>query len=318
MSDIDNRKLAAHSRDFIEVRPPYRLPNEKGSVSQKELSETVLQTNRVLRELFTKVYGRIALNDLNGYTQNVISNKLDGEGVSSWIQQHPDQINAVINKAEIFLDEEYLKDKVWRGVDPPTDAAEGMIWIDQSVSPSQIKSWDGTEWQNEGMVPDDYYTLAQTESMFQQTADEIALKVSTSTYDMEKVHRGEVAPSDPVLNMLWLDTSQTPNILQQYDGEKWVETGASTFKAAGITIDSDGLEMDGAVVSIITKLFRILAGDPDGSRLSITTDDDPALRIFDDNDVEQLSLTKAGLDFANASRLVQYSIGTKTGIGIFV
>lgn len=287
---MDARKQSAYMRDFNEIRPPYRLPHQNGSVSKEELDSTVTQINNVLRELHTKLYGRIALRDLTGATQEVISNKLDADGVSSWIKQNPDEINAVVSREGLVLMPEYLKDKVYRGVNPPDSPSVGMLWIDQSVTPSQIKTWDGTDWKPEGMIPDDYYTQVEVNSMFSQTADEIALKVSQSTYDSEKVIRSATAPENPTTNMLWLDISLSPNMLKRWTGSAWAVAGTNAVTASGVTIQDDN-------VTISTPNFNLEILDASG---------DPVLTM---------SAGDAGFDKLYAGKIVSDSVASLGGRG---
>ncbi len=282
---MDARKQSAYMRDFNEIRPPYRLPHQNGSVSKEELDSTVTQINNVLRELHTKLYGRIALRDLTGATQEVISNKLDADGVSSWIKQNPDEINAVVSREGLVLMPEYLKDKVYRGVNPPDSPSVGMLWIDQSVTPSQIKTWDGTDWKPEGMIPDDYYTQVEVNSMFSQTADEIALKVSQSTYDSEKVIRSATAPENPTTNMLWLDISLSPNMLKRWTGSAWAIAGTNAVTSSGVTIQDDN-------VTISTPNFNLEILDASG---------DPVLTM---------NASDAGFDKLYADKIVSDSVAS--------
>lgn len=417
---MDARKQSAYMREFNEIRPPYRLPQQKGYISKDELDTTVTQINNVLRELHTKLYGRIALHDFTGATQEVISNKLDADGVSSWIKQNPDEINAVVSREGLVLMPEYLKDKVYRGVNPPDSPSVGMLWIDQSVTPSQIKTWDGTEWKPEGMIPDDYYTQAEVNSMFSQTAeqietkvssstyfqdktamdtaiqaaqnaadaanqealeaagiangkgrvyaqntapegdanslwidttggantpkrwdgsawtpvtdkaaldaaiaaaqaqndvnnannaitgltqrmtaaessitqqaDEIALKVSQSTYDSEKIIRSATAPENPTAQMLWLDISLSPNMLKRWTGSAWAVAGTNAVTASGITIQDDN-------VTISTPNFNLEILDSSG---------DPVLTM---------SAGDAGFDKLYAGKIVSDSVASLGGQG---
>ena len=425
---MDNRKQSAYMRDFNEIRPPYRLPHQNGYVSKEELDSTVTQINNVLRELHTKLYGRIALHDLTGATQEVISNKLDADGVSSWIKQNPDEINAVVSREGLVLMPEYLKDKVYRGVNPPDSPSEGMLWIDQSVTPSQIKSWDGTEWKPEGMIPEDYYTQVEVNSMFSQTAeqietkvssstyfqdktvmnaaiqaaqsaadaanqealeaagiangkgrvyaqntapegdanslwidttngantpkrwdgsawqpvtdkaaldaanaaaqaqndvnnannaitgltqrmtaaessitqqaDEIALKVSQSTYDSEKVIRSATAPENPTTNMLWLDISLSPNMLKRWTGSAWAVAGTNAVTASGVTIQDDN-------VTISTPNFNLEILDASGDPvLTMSAGDAGFDKLYADKIVSD-SVASLG-----AQGTLSYSVGT--------
>ncbi len=118
-----------------------------------------------------------------------------------------------------------------------------------------LNSW--TEW---SAAPEDIYGLANrvtnAESKITQNANSISLKVSTSTYNSEKVYRGATAPSGTMyMNMLWLDTSVSPNLLKRYDGSNWIAAGAQEVKSSGIYIGDNN-------VSITTENFLLQLLDP--------------------------------------------------------
>ena len=114
-------------------------------------------------------------------------------------------------------------------------------------------------WTDWSAAPEDIYGLSSrmsnAESRITQNASSIALKVSTSTYNSEKVYRGSTAPTTLYTNMLWLDTSVSPNLLKRYTGSTWVAAGAQEVKASGITIGPNN-------VAITTENFLLQLLDP--------------------------------------------------------
>lgn len=108
-------------------------------------------------------------------------------------------------------------------------------------------------------APEDLYgmvsRMVNAESRITQNANNIALKVSTSTYNTEKVYRGSTAPTTLYTNMLWLDTSATPNLLKRYTGSAWVAAGAQEVKSSGIYIGPNN-------VAITTENFLLQLLDP--------------------------------------------------------
>lgn len=62
---------------------------------------------------------------MNGDTQKLISNKLDGDGISTWIKQNPDEINAVVSREGLVQMDDYLKEKIYRGTAPPAMPTKG-------------------------------------------------------------------------------------------------------------------------------------------------------------------------------------------------
>ena len=97
--------------------------------------------------------------------------------------------------------------------------------------------------------------MTSAESSITQNANNIALKVSTSTYNAEKVYRGATAPTTLYTNMMWLDTSVSPNLLKRYTGSAWVVAGAEEVKSSGIYIGPNQ-------VSITTEDFLLQLLDP--------------------------------------------------------
>lgn len=292
---MENRAIQAYVHDFQPLVQPFARERAQGKTpTSASLAQGVdalaASINDRLETLDAKLYGRVSIRDLNGDTQKLISNKLDGNGVSTWIRQHPDQINAVVSREGLVEMGEYIQEKIYRGISPPEAPCKGMLWIDQSTEPSQLKSWDGSAWQGEGMIADDYYTQGQVNSMFSQTADEIALKVSQSTYDSEKIIRSATAPENPTAQMLWLDISLSPNMLKRWTGSAWAVAGTNAVTASGITIQDDN-------VTISTPNFNLEILDSSG---------DPVLTM---------SAGDAGFDKLYAGKIVSDSVASLGGRG---
>ena len=137
-----------------------------------------------------------------------------------------------------------------------TSAANGMtgnVWF-RNVKLEVLDAW--TDW---SAAPEDIYGLAgrmdSAESRITQNASNIALKVSTSLYNTEKVYRSSTAPTTLYANMLWLDTSLSPPILKRYTGSAWAAVGAQELKTSGITIGGNN-------VAITTENFLLQLLDP--------------------------------------------------------
>lgn len=120
-----------------------------------------------------------------------------------------------------------------------------------------LDSW--TAW---SAAPEDLYgmstRMANAETRIMQNANNIALKVSTVTYNAEKVYRSSTAPTTLYTNMLWLDTSSTPNLLKRYTGSEWVAAGAEEVKSSGIYIGPNN-------VAITTENFLLQLLDPNNN-----------------------------------------------------
>ena len=124
----------------------------------------------------------------------------------------------------------------------------------RNVKLEVLDSW--TDW---SAAPEDIYGLAgrmdSAESRITQNANNIALKVSTSLYNTEKVYRSSTAPTTLYTNTLWLDTSLSPPILKRYTGSAWAAVGAQELKTSGITIGGNN-------VAITTENFLLQLLDP--------------------------------------------------------
>ena len=115
------------------------------------------------------------------------------------------------------------------------------------------------QWTTWSAAPEDIYGLAKrmtnAESNITQNANNLALKVSTAAYNMEKVYRSGVAPTTLYTDMLWLDMSVSPNLLKRYTGSMWVAAGAQEVKSSGIYIGPNR-------VAITTENFLLQLLDP--------------------------------------------------------
>ena len=137
-----------------------------------------------------------------------------------------------------------------------TGSANGTTGTVQyrNVKLEVLDTW--TDW---SVAPEDIYGLANrmtnAESNISQNANNIAMRVTTSTYNTEKVYRGSSAPSTLYTNMLWLDTSVSPNLLKRYTGSAWVVAGAQVVKSSGIYIGPNK-------VAITTENFLLQLLDP--------------------------------------------------------
>lgn len=137
-----------------------------------------------------------------------------------------------------------------------TGSANGTTGTVQyrNVKLEVLDTW--TDW---SVAPEDIYGLANrmtnAESNITQNANNIAMRVTTSTYNTEKVYRGSSAPSTLYTNMLWLDTSVSPNLLKRYTGSAWVIAGAQEVKSSGIYIGPNN-------VTITTENFLLQLLDP--------------------------------------------------------
>ena len=117
----------------------------------------------------------------------------------------------------------------------------GASFTDWSAAPEDLND-----------LPD---RMTTAESTISQHSNQIALKVNTSTYNTEKVYRGATAPTTLYTNMLWLDTSVSPNLLKRYTGSAWVVAGAEEVKSSGIYIGPNQ-------VAITTENFLLQLLDP--------------------------------------------------------
>ena len=114
-------------------------------------------------------------------------------------------------------------------------------------------------WTDWSAAPEDIYGLSSrmsnAESRITQNANNIALKVSTSTFNAGNIYRGTSAPTTIYSNMLWLDLSLSPPILKRWNGSSWISVGAQEVKTSGISIGSNN-------VAITTENFLLQLLDP--------------------------------------------------------
>ena len=108
-------------------------------------------------------------------------------------------------------------------------------------------------------APEDMDTLvdrmATAESNITQNANNIALKVSYTTFNAGNIYRSSTAPTTIYSNMLWLDLSLSPPILKRWNGSAWISVGAQEVKTSGIAIGPNN-------VAITTENFLLQLLDP--------------------------------------------------------
>ena len=108
-------------------------------------------------------------------------------------------------------------------------------------------------------------------------------------------------------------------------GEDWDWTTAATGSGVvaeqiiGGTIRADVAFM-GTLIGASGTFERLVAGLETAQRLELGTDEsgDPFMRVYDNEGELTLTLIKTGIQFANQTNFTSYSVGTKTGIGVFV
>jgi hypothetical protein len=96
----------------------------------------------------------------------------------------------------------------------PSNPAINDLWLDTSAVPNRLKKYDGAQW----------------------------LNCSASTYSdvgaQKPITIASVAPSNPVSNDLWLDTSALPYVLKRWSGVAW--GSASIYAASQVPISDAG------------------------------------------------------------------------------
>ena len=86
----------------------------------------------------------------------------------------------MIAQAQITIAD--LNDPIQQG-EAPASPVPGMLWLDTSTIPNLLKRWDGTNWVECSADVDlsEYYTKSETNTLFEQTNNAIALKADSAT-----------------------------------------------------------------------------------------------------------------------------------------
>ena len=179
-----------------------------------------------------------------------------------------------------------------------------------SLQVRNVKCEVGDSFTDWSAAPEDLNDLpgrmTSAESSITQNTNNIALKVSTSTYNIEKVYRGSTAPTTKYTNMLWLDTSVSPNLLKRYTGSAWVVAGAEEVKSSGVYIGPNQ-------VSITTENFLLQLLDPSDNEnvlMEMSADGNVGFKELYADEVISDSVAQA---YAGSNRLwVKPSIETPT------
>jgi phage minor structural protein len=87
--------------------------------------------------------------------------------------------------------------------------------------------------------------VSNAEAQLTVQANQIATKVSQTEFTQElakkenSVVKSSTAPSNPTTNMLWLDTSVTPNVLKRWSGSAWIKVTPTTAGEVGAYTKSE-------------------------------------------------------------------------------
>jgi phage minor structural protein len=87
--------------------------------------------------------------------------------------------------------------------------------------------------------------VSNAEAQLTVQAGQIATKVSQTEFTQElakkenSVIKSSTAPSNPTTDMLWLDTSVTPNVLKRWNGSSWVKATPTTAGEVGAYTKSE-------------------------------------------------------------------------------
>ena len=82
----------------------------------------------------------------------------------------------------------------------------------------------------------------------------------------------------------------------------------------------DGVLTANKTIAAEGTFLALTAGVVGAQRIDMGEDvnHDPFIRVYDDNNVLQISITKSGIVFTEDARMVKYTIGTRSGVGVFV
>ena len=137
-----------------------------------------------------------------------------------------------------------------------TSAARGMTG---TVQIRNIKLEVGDSYTAWSAAPEDLNNLptrmTTAESSIAQHSNQLALTVSSSTYEAEKITQSPNMPLLADVGKLWLDTFLSPPILKRWTGSEWVAVAAEEVKTSGIYIGSNN-------VKITTENFLLQLLDP--------------------------------------------------------
>lgn len=115
------------------------------------------------------------------------------------LKRQTNDVDNRLTQAELKITPEAITSVVTNAsLTEPTVKYTGMLWLDTSVSPNELKRWDGLQWVNTSVTE------------------------LTELGGEPAIYKATTPPSLPVEGTLWLDTSVVPNILKRYTGGTWV------------------------------------------------------------------------------------------------
>lgn len=174
------------------------------------------------------------------------------------------------------------EDRIVKGVTPPSYPYANLMWLDTSVTPHVMKIFDGTDWVNTSPTkPADIFAEPKIPIFNTPPAspelDRLWLDTSTvpnswkrwngsawvkasptnvqdiGGYTKQEVNnalankegtiaRSGTAPTNPVTNQFWIDTSSNPAQWKRWDGSSWSAIGATALSQLTGKVSANQLE----------------------------------------------------------------------------
>lgn len=94
-------------------------------------------------------------------------------------------------------------------------------------------------------------------------------------YDFHDVYSGPTAPANPVLNMIWLDTSVNPPVMKVYNGSTWIVANDYTVGGRNLMVGSKSTDVFTAFTggTNISMFYRTVTLTPDikaGDKITVS------------------------------------------------
>ncbi|MGY6765681.1 phage tail spike protein [Faecalibacterium prausnitzii] len=192
--------------------------DKNGIISRLDSAESRITQNE--QEIATKVSNTTYQQDKTTINNNISQIQTRMSNAETSITQTANQIALKANKSDVYTKTE----------------------TDNKLSSKANQSDLNTTNQN---VSNLTTRVSNAEAQLTLQADQIATKVSQTTFTQElskkenAVTKSNSAPSNPTTNMLWLDTSVTPNVLKRWSGSAWVKATPTTAAEVGAYTKSE-------------------------------------------------------------------------------
>lgn len=202
---------------------------------------------------------------------------------------------------EVIVEVEGKQDFIPAQTTAPSNPTVNMYWLDTSVVPNILKRWDGIAW-----IKASPTSASEIGGIDQSYVDaQLTLKENYIT-------RSATAPSSPVLNQTWLDSSTNPPTWKTWNGTAWVKMTRSDLGEMTGAISPSQITTQ-TITTVGVDATAIKTGILDANRIGAESISTNKLTVVARNMVNNFSRTGNILNWTPVITPSSFTLGNTPG-----